>query len=88
MEADQRGTDQSSQSSKKTNGKNWLSVYDLTKFDFEYFLCSLKNKKTSDLNDILFTKFKTNYNNEPEIYRKGTLMFKVSDPFKKYFTSF
>lgn len=34
----------------------------------------------SDKNEILFQKFGTNYNNEPEIYRKGSVVYRqVSD---------
>jgi len=36
----------------------------------------LKGKSESELNEILFAEFKVNYNNEPEIYRKGTLVYK------------
>ena len=47
-------------------------------FECFYYYFTFQNKKASDLNEILFSRFKTNYNNEPEIYRKGTLMYRVS----------
>jgi tRNA(His) guanylyltransferase len=30
----------------------------------------------ADKNEILFSKFKINYNNEPEIYKKGSVVFR------------
>jgi tRNA(His) 5'-end guanylyltransferase len=40
-------------------------------------LNSSKNKSQSDLNEILFSRYSINYNVTPEVYRKGTLHFKV-----------
>ncbi len=35
----------------------------------------------ADKNEILFSKFSINYNNEPEIFRKGSVIFRdVSQP--------
>lgn len=31
---------------------------------------------SSDKNEILFSKFGINYNNEPEIYKKGSVIFR------------
>ena len=30
----------------------------------------------ADKNEILFSRFKINYNNEPEIYKKGSVVFR------------
>jgi len=30
----------------------------------------------ADKNEILFSRFKLNYNNEPEIYKKGSVVFR------------
>lgn len=30
----------------------------------------------ADKNEILFSKFKINYNNEPEMFRKGSVVFR------------
>jgi tRNA(His) guanylyltransferase len=30
----------------------------------------------ADKNEILFSRFSINYNNEPEIYRKGSVIFR------------
>lgn len=30
----------------------------------------------ADKNEILWSKFKINYNNEPEIYKKGSVIFR------------
>ena len=37
---------------------------------------TLKNTLSSDKNEILFSKFKINYNNEPEVFRKGTTIIR------------
>lgn len=34
----------------------------------------------SDKHEILFSKFKINYNNEAEIFKKGTLLYRQPDP--------
>lgn len=39
----------------------------------------LRGTVSSDKNEILFTEFGINYNNEPEVYRKGTVLLR---PFK------
>lgn len=31
---------------------------------------------SGDKNEILFSKFKINYNNEPEMYKKGSVVFR------------
>lgn len=31
---------------------------------------------SADKNEILFSKFKINYNNEPEVYKKGSVVFR------------
>jgi tRNA(His) guanylyltransferase len=31
---------------------------------------------SADKNEILFSKFKINYNNEPDIYKKGSIVFR------------
>ncbi|KAI9870958.1 MAG: tRNA-His guanylyltransferase [Pleopsidium flavum] len=36
----------------------------------------LKGSYASDKNEILFSRFKSNYNKEPEIYRKGSIVFR------------
>lgn len=42
----------------------------------------LKGTYAADKNEILFSKFGINYNNEPEIYKKGSVLFRgVSIPF-------
>ena len=30
----------------------------------------------ADKNEILYSRFKINYNNEPEIYKKGSVVFR------------
>lgn len=40
---------------------------------------SLKGTLAADKNEILFSKFGINYNNEPEIYRKGTVLYRSYD---------
>lgn len=39
----------------------------------------LKGTVSSDKNEILFTEFGLNYNNEPQIFRKGSVMLKVKE---------
>lgn len=39
----------------------------------------LKGTLSSDKNEILFKRFGINYNNEPEIYRKGTIIYRAYD---------
>jgi len=39
----------------------------------------LKGTLSSDKNEILFSQFNTNYNNLPEIYRKGTVLIRDHD---------
>jgi tRNA(His) guanylyltransferase len=39
----------------------------------------LKGTVAADKNEILFSKFGINYNNEPEMYRKGTIMYRAYD---------
>lgn len=36
----------------------------------------LKGSLSADKNEILFSRFKINYNNEPEIYKKGSVVFR------------
>ncbi|KAL1867410.1 tRNA-His guanylyltransferase [Paecilomyces lecythidis] len=43
----------------------------------------LKGTVSSDKNEILFTRFGINYNNEPEIYKKGSVVYRqyeLEDP--------
>lgn len=35
-----------------------------------------KGSLSADKNEILFSKFKINYNNEPEIYKKGSIVLR------------
>ena len=35
-----------------------------------------KGSLAADKNEILFSRFKINYNNEPEIYKKGSVVFR------------
>ena len=44
---------------------------------------SLQNKSESELNEILFKKFSINYNNEPCVYKKGSIIYKVTLAKKK-----
>ncbi|KAK7499403.1 hypothetical protein BaRGS_00009378 [Batillaria attramentaria] len=39
----------------------------------------LKGTLSSDKNEILFSDFKINYNNLPELYRKGTILLRCKD---------
>jgi len=38
----------------------------------------LKGSESKDKNEILFTEFKINYNDLPEIYKKGTILIRIS----------
>lgn len=38
------------------------------------FLCYLKGTVAADKNELLFSKFGVNYNNLPEIHRKGSVL--------------
>ncbi|RMZ77617.1 hypothetical protein DV738_g4304, partial [Chaetothyriales sp. CBS 135597] len=40
----------------------------------------LKGTVASDKNEILWSRFGLNYNNEPEMYRKGSVLFRVFRP--------
>ena len=44
----------------------------MRKPDADWFKGSL----AADKNEILFSRFKINYNNEPEIYKKGSVVFR------------
>jgi tRNA(His) guanylyltransferase len=39
----------------------------------------LKGSVAGDKNEILFSRFGVNYNNEPEVYRKGTVIYRAYD---------
>ena len=42
-----------------------------------------KGSLAADKNEILFSRFKINYNNEPEIYKKGSVVFRdVNNPIR------
>lgn len=36
----------------------------------------MQGSLAADKNEILFSRFKINYNNEPEIYKKGSVVFR------------
>ena len=36
----------------------------------------LKGTLAADKNEILFSRFGINYNNEPEVYKKGTVIYR------------
>ena len=40
----------------------------------------LKGTLSNDKNEILFSQFNINYNNQPEVYKKGTLLIRVKKP--------
>ncbi|CAH8626403.1 unnamed protein product [Dicrocoelium dendriticum] len=40
----------------------------------------LRGTVSSDKNEILFSQFGCNYNNEPELFRKGTVIFRKKEP--------
>ena len=37
---------------------------------------ALKGTLSKDKNELLFSKFSINYNNEPEVFRRGTIAFR------------
>lgn len=37
---------------------------------------TLQGSLAADKNEILFSRFQINYNNEPEIYKKGSVVFR------------
>lgn len=49
---------------------------EMSAFDAEQ---ALQGSVSSTKNEILFSKFGINYNNEPEIYRKGTVLYRSND---------
>eukprot|EP00826_Nyctotherus_ovalis_P007273 TRINITY_DN11804_c0_g1_i1.p1 TRINITY_DN11804_c0_g1~~TRINITY_DN11804_c0_g1_i1.p1 ORF type:complete len:234 (-),score=56.07 TRINITY_DN11804_c0_g1_i1:45-746(-) len=42
----------------------------------------LKGSESKDKNEILFSEFKINYNDLPEVYKKGTIIIRVSNKTK------
>ena len=40
----------------------------------------LKGTLSNDKHEILFSEFNINYNNQPEVYKKGTLLIRVKQP--------
>ena len=40
----------------------------------------LKGTLSNDKNEILFSQFNINYNNQPEVYKKGSLIIRVKKP--------
>lgn len=54
----------------------------LTNAEAEQRLCGTLS---SDKNEILFSEFQTNYNNEPLMYKKGTILLKkkITHPFRE-----
>jgi len=40
----------------------------------------LKGSLSKDKNEILFSRFGINYNNEPEVYKKGTVIYRDVSP--------
>ena len=40
----------------------------------------LKGTLSNDKNEILFSQFNINYNNQPEVFKKGTLLIRVKKP--------
>ena len=56
-----------------------ITKYFREKISFYIFnLQIIKNKNSSNLNEILFKMCSINYNNEPAIYKRGTFMHKVN----------
>jgi len=45
-------------------------------FDAKSAEKELAGSLSADKNEILFSRFKINYNNEPEIYKKGSVVFR------------
>ena len=43
----------------------------------------LKGTFSKDKHELLFSSYGINYNNEPEIYKKGTILIRMVDPKKK-----
>jgi len=41
---------------------------------------TLRGTVSADKNELLFTRFHINYNNEPEVWRRGTLVLRVYPP--------
>ena len=41
---------------------------------------TLKGTLSKDKNELLFSKFSINYNNEPEVFRRGTIAFRQVVP--------
>ncbi|KAK4471828.1 hypothetical protein MN116_005220 [Schistosoma mekongi] len=39
----------------------------------------LRGTSSSDKNELLFSQFNCNYNNEPELYRKGTVLYRSNN---------
>jgi len=39
-------------------------------------LTEIQGSVAADKNEILFSRFKINYNNEPEMYKKGSVVFR------------
>lgn len=63
----------------KADAHEMLKVIYGSYFGLDFFTnCEFQGKTESDLNEILFNEFYVNYNNEPDIYRKGTLIYKVT----------
>ena len=51
-------------------------------------LMILQGSVSSDKNEILFSRFGINYNQEPEVYKKGSVVFRdVSVPFSTSYHS-
>ena len=42
----------------------------------------LKGTFSKDKHELLFSTYGINYNNEPEIYKKGTILIRMVDPKK------
>jgi tRNA(His) guanylyltransferase len=72
--------------------KNNFWLVNLSLINLLKNLKNLNKKKTKklknggQLNEILFSKFGINYNNEPLIYKKGTIIYKnkVNKKFRVY----
>lgn len=52
------------------------AVVKFLKFHFLFF----QGTVASDKHEILFSNFKINYNNEAEMFKKGTLLYRQPDP--------
>lgn len=44
--------------------------------DHVHLTCVIQGTYAADKNEILFSRFGINYNNEPEIYKKGSVVFR------------